>query len=79
MAGRKITKMQLTVLTLKILYPLSSVPAGSIDPKIDDFPFETYPDALKNRKKPSVLPRAHFIIPCSPSAGATHPKRFSRF
>ena len=51
MVGRKIMKIQLTVLPLKILYTLPSVPLGSIDQKIDDFPFETYRDAFENPQK----------------------------
>ena len=51
MVGRKIMKMKLTVLPLKNLYPLPSVPSGSIDPKIDDFPLEMYPDVFENPQK----------------------------
>jgi hypothetical protein len=58
MVGRKIMKMQLTVLPLKILYTLPSVPSGSINPKIDDFLFETHRDAFENPQKPvGIAPR----------------------
>jgi len=66
MVGRKIMKMQLAVLPLKILYPLPSVPAGSIDPKIDDFPFETYGDALKNPQKAVRIATRPFHHPMQP-------------
>lgn len=70
MVGRKIMKIQLTVLPLKNFDPPPFVPSGSIHPRIDDFPFETYRNAFKNPQKAvriSPHPFHHSMHPLSRS------------
>ena len=66
--------MQLTVLPLKNLDPLPFVPSGSIHPKIDDFPFETYRNAFKNPQKAVRIPPHPFHHPM-PAVNRSYPSK----
>ena len=70
MVWRKIMKIQLTMFPPKNLRPLSPMPAGSIHPKIDHFPFETERQSFENSQKAidiALRPFHHSMQPVSRS------------